>query len=221
MYTSTSEAPTFAASSKPAIRPRYSATLLVAMSDGLLVLGEHRTVIGRPHHRPVPGRPRVTARSPVGLDDDLHAPVPLTRNRIAPHSGQRSTSSSAAAEIRASSPRSISMRHAPHRRPCSSPAPGPPRERWRSYSSTRSASSPATISSRRETHWWRSWSISARASSHARLRVCEVVLQVVDLRQLAAWSRLQLLAPLHHLQQRVLEAGLAAFQGLKLVLQVR
>ena len=89
--------------------------------DRLLALGQHRAVVGRPHHRAVSRRSRVAARPAVGLDDHLHAPVPLTRNRIAPHSGQRNTSSSAAAEMRASSPRSISIRQAPHRRPCSSP----------------------------------------------------------------------------------------------------
>ena len=97
--------------------------------DGLLALREHGAVVGGPHHRSVSRRTRVTTRPAVGLDDDLHAPVPLTRNRIAPHSGQRNTSSSAAAEMRASSPRSISIRQAPQRRPCSRPAPAPPRAR--------------------------------------------------------------------------------------------
>ena len=75
---------------------------------------------------PVPRRPRVATRAAVGLDNDLHGPDSLIRNRIAPHSGQRNTSSSAAAEIRASSPLSISIRHAPQRRACSSPAPRRP-----------------------------------------------------------------------------------------------
>ena len=102
------------------------------MPDRLLALGQHRAAVGRPHHRAVSRRARVATGPAVGLDDHLHWSPPETRNRIAPHSGHRNTSSSAAAEIRASSPRSISIRHAPHRRPCSRPAPGPPWDRWRS-----------------------------------------------------------------------------------------
>ena len=68
----------------------------------------------------------------VSLDDDPHCPNSLIRNRIAPHSGQRSTSSSGAAAMRESSPLSISIRQAPHRRPCNTPAPTPPVARTRS-----------------------------------------------------------------------------------------
>ena len=135
--------------------------------DRLLALGQHRGVVGRPHHRAVSRRPRVAAGPAIRFDDHLHWSPSLTRNRIAPHSGQRNTSSSAAAEIRASPPRSISIRHAPHRRPCSRPAPAPPSARWRSYSDTSSESSDAVNSSRRERHWCRVCSIAASASSRA------------------------------------------------------
>ena len=64
---------------------------------------------------------------------------------------------------------------------------------------------PGTSSSRRERDWWRSWSSSARAVIARPLRLCEVVLQLVDLRELARLVPLQLLAALHHLQQRVLQ----------------
>src|SRR5581483_5161690 len=95
-------------------------------ADRLLAFSQDGGTVGRPHHRPIPGRAGITAGSAVRLDDDFHWSKPLTRSRIAPHSGQRSTSSSAAVAIRESSPRSISIRQAPHRRPCSGPAPGPP-----------------------------------------------------------------------------------------------
>jgi len=52
------------------------------------------------------------------------------------------------------------------------------------------------------------------------LRPIEVLLQFVDPLLLLRLLALQILAPLHHLQQRVLQAGPAAFEGLDLVLQL-
>ncbi|GAB4718894.1 hypothetical protein MOKP125_35920 [Mycobacterium avium subsp. hominissuis] len=45
-------------------------------------------------------------------------------------------------------------------------------------------------------------------------------LQLLERLLLAVQLGLQLLAPLHHLQQRILQAGLATLQGLQLVLKV-
>ena len=132
MKTATSVAPSLTASSKPAIRPRYSATLLVALPMACLLSASTVDRSAVQHHGAVAGRPGVAARPAVGFDDNFHWSNPLTRNKIAPHSGHRTNSSSAAAEMRDSSPRSISIRQAPHRRPSSGPAPGPPPARCRS-----------------------------------------------------------------------------------------
>ena len=95
------------------------------LSDELFVFGQHGGAVGREHHAPESGRSGVSPGSPIGFDDDFHEPGPRTRNRIAPHSEHRSTSSSAAAVMRASSPRSSSIRQAPQRPPASRPAPTP------------------------------------------------------------------------------------------------
>ena len=101
-------------------------------SDELPVLGQHGAVVGRPHHATEAGRAGVSPRAAVSLDDDSHSPGPRTRNRIAPHSEHRSTSSSDAAVMRAISPRSSSMRQPPQRPPISRPAPIPDDARCRS-----------------------------------------------------------------------------------------
>ena len=49
----------------------------------------------------------------------------------------------------------------------------------------------------------------------------QIGLQRIDRRHLSSLLCLQLLAVFHHLQQRILQAGLTALQGLQLVLQVR
>ena len=52
------------------------------------------------------------------------------------------------------------------------------------------------------------------------MSIGELALQLVDLRQLAGLLTLQLLAALHDLEQRVLQAGLAPLQRPQLVLQL-
>ncbi len=52
------------------------------------------------------------------------------------------------------------------------------------------------------------------------LRVGQLALQLVDRRQLVGLLGLQLLAALHHLEQRILQAGLATLQRLQFVLQL-
>ena len=52
------------------------------------------------------------------------------------------------------------------------------------------------------------------------LGIGQLGLQLVDRGQLASLLALQLLATLHHLQQRILQAGLAPLQRLEFVLQV-
>ena len=52
------------------------------------------------------------------------------------------------------------------------------------------------------------------------LGIGQLGLQLVDLRQLACLLALQLLAALHDLQQRILQAGLSPLQRLQLVLQL-
>jgi len=49
----------------------------------------------------------------------------------------------------------------------------------------------------------------------------QIVLQCVDGRLLRGLLCLQLLAAFHHLEQRILQAGLAALQGAQFVLQLR
>ena len=201
MNTSTSVAPSFDGLFQSRDQPAIFGDVVGGPADRLLVLRQHGAVIVGPDHRPIPGRPRVTARPAVGLDYHLHEPDPFTRNKIAPHSGQRNTSSSAAAEMRASSPRSISIRHAPQRRPCSSPAPG-------------TAARPLTFIQCDEIgvqvgdefvaprDGLVSQLIDLGAHLVARpLRIGELVLQLVDRRQLTGLLTLQLLSALHHLKQ--------------------
>ncbi len=207
------------------LQTRYQAAIfgdvVGGVADCLLALGQHDRPVGTPHHRPVAGRPRVAARSPVGLDDDLHWLTPLSRNRIALHSGHRSTSSSAAAEIRASSPRSISIRHAPQRPPCISACPGPAagalsfveRQQVRSqlggeFVAARRVNTPVVID-------------IGECCVESMLSGGQIGLQRLDDRLLRGLLVLQLLAMFHHLQQRILQAGLAALQGLQFVLQLR
>ena len=95
------------------------------LPDEVFVFGQHGGAVGREHHASESGRAGVSPGSPVGFDDDFHEPGPRTRSRIAPHSEHRSTSSSAAAVMRANSPRSSSIRQAPQRPPTSLPAPKP------------------------------------------------------------------------------------------------
>ena len=123
--------------------------------------------------------------------------------------------------MRASSPLSISIRHAPQRRPCSSPAPD-------------AAAGALALVERDQTGVdagdefvtpGDGLVLVAESSSPRprRTRVWasdSVALQFIDVGQLRGPARRQLLAPLHDLQQRVLQAGLAPLQGLQLVLQV-
>ncbi len=122
--------------------------------------------------------------------------------------------------MRASPPRSISIRQAPQRRPCSRPAPAPPR-------------GPLAFVERDEIGVQLGDEfVSARDGLVSKLidlgtrRVArplgfgQFVLQLVDVRQLAGLLTLQLFTALHDLQQRVLQAGLAPLQCLQLVLQL-
>lgn len=95
-------------------------------TEAFLPLRQNGAVCRVEHDGAVPGRPGVAPRPAVGLDDhpsDTHRPDSLVRTKIAPHSGHRTTTSGAVAVMREISPRSSSIRHAPHLRACSSAAP--------------------------------------------------------------------------------------------------
>ena len=52
------------------------------------------------------------------------------------------------------------------------------------------------------------------------LRLCQLAFEVVDLGELVGLLSLQIFPAFHHLQQRVLQAGLATLQRLEFVLQI-
>ena len=118
--TSTSSAPSSAAAVSPAIRPRYSATLLVATPDASLALGEHasdgrrRTPPRR--SRPAPGCPanRRRLRRHLTLGLTVRTPWCAPGSRRTRRNARRPRR--VAAAIRAISPRSSSIRQAPQRR---------------------------------------------------------------------------------------------------------
>ena len=94
-----------AAARRPAMRPEYSATLLVAMPMYSDSVARTSMVLGVPDQGAVPGWARIAAGAAVGLDDEpahrgaRHRPDSAVRTRIRRHSSQRTTSSGAAARI--------------------------------------------------------------------------------------------------------------------------
>ena len=105
------------AACRPATRPPYSATLLVARPTDAARSASTRPVVGVPHQRAVAGRARVAPRPAVRLDDEArltrrpvatwptarHSPDSAVRTRIRPQFSQRSTSCGSALRTAASS----------------------------------------------------------------------------------------------------------------------
>ena len=113
---------------QPGDQPLVLGDVVGGDPDRLGTLGQHRAGGGVADHRAVPGGSGVAPGAAVGLDDNpvAHRPDSLVRTMIRRHSSQRTTSSGAAARIRALSPAARSRRQPPQRPPVSSAAPSPP-----------------------------------------------------------------------------------------------
>ena len=213
--TSTSDAPSSAAASRPAIRPRYSATLLVAMPRLSLrsaSTAPRRRRTPRRRSRPGPGLPREppsasTMTRPAHSPDSFVAPG----SRRIPGSAPRRPARRAA--MRAISPRSSSIRHAPQRRACSSAAPTP---FWRAAarrSASRSAGNWPTSPSRSRVAALlrgveiRDRLVPAACASTSSSSICD------SAAHRRARGRPGRLAPFHHLEQLVLEQSTDGARG--------
>ena len=86
--------------SRPAIRPRYSATLLVARPMACLLSASTVSRSAENTTAPYPAGPGIAARSAVGLDDHPSRADPLDPQQDCATLGHRSTSSSAAPAMR-------------------------------------------------------------------------------------------------------------------------
>ena len=190
-------------------------------TDRLLALGQHGRPVRGPHHRPVARRPRVAARSTVGLDDHLHGRAPLTRNRdcaalrAAQHlvfGGRSDPGHLAAVDLDPARPAATALQRA---RPGAAAGPLPLVQRHQFGIQRRDE-----LVAPRRVKPAQVFDI-AQCGVQSVLRRGQFGVQRLDDGLLSGLLALQLLAVFHHFQQRILQAGLAAFQGLQLVLQFR
>ncbi len=220
--TSTSSAPSSAAALRPAIRPEYSATLLVVTPSAAEPLGQH--LAGRPgaHDGAVAGRAGVAPRAAVRLDDDLsQARTPPSAPGCGGTPRSRTTSSAGAPcarwRARRRTARSGSRRSGPAQQRRADAAAGladlvverdqvgrqvgGERARGRPAGTPRPWRSSASVSSR-------CCSVRSRPARVAVSRACDAVER-----------GLRLLALLHQLELGVLQLALPAAQRGQLVLQ--